>query len=158
MPLPPMDEIGPHPVAELRHVFMVDAVHLHRHLDQRVVSCNEPLAVQLEEYWNGYATRRGPRAYERNLLKLAWLLSGAAGDRVDVGMQQRADLVAEVLDLAWDLEGVDLEDVSEVEEAVRLQGADVAQGLGSVRDALIERLAELAEAAARAAETLRETA
>lgn len=158
MALPPIEGVDGHLVAELRHVFMVDAVHLHRHLELRVASCNAALAESLEEYWNGYATRRGPLSYERNLLKLAWLLSGAQGDHIQEQMQQRVDLLAAALDLAWQLEGADLEDISDVEETVRVSGANVAEDLPAVRDTLIGRLEELAQAAAEAAHALRESA
>lgn len=157
MALPPLEGVEGHLVAELRHVFMVDAVHLERYLDQRVASCNAQLADCLEEYWNGYATRRGLLAYERNLLKLAWLLSGARGDQIDAAAQERTDLVGEALDVAWLLEGGDLEDVSEVEEAMRFAGANAAELLPTVNEALIGRLDELTQIAAQAAQALRES-
>lgn len=55
---------------------MVDAVHLEAHTGARVLACTERLAESLEAHWNAYATRRGPVAYERNALKLAYLLAG----------------------------------------------------------------------------------
>jgi len=156
MPLPPDDGFDGYPVAELRHVFMIDAIHLERHLDERLLTCNEPLAAHLEEYWNGYAARRGPLAYERNLLKLAWLLSGA--EEVTEDNQAVADKIADVLDIGWRLEGGDLEDVSEAEEEVRFKGANAAERLDPVRKALSGRLREMAAGAEQAADALDATA
>ena len=156
MPLPPDDGFDGYPVAELRHVFMIDAIHLERHLDERLLTCNEPLAAHLEEYWNGYAARRGPLAYERNLLKLAWLLSGA--EEVTEDNQAVAGKIADVFDIGWRLEGGDLEDVSEAEEEVRFKGANAAERLDPVRRALSGRLREIAAGAEQAADALDATA
>jgi hypothetical protein len=122
----------------------------------RVLSSNEHLASVLEQYWNGYAARRGPLAYERNLLKLAWLLSGAPAGATAVAPEKEAitDAIADVLDLAWALEGEELEAVSDAEEAVRFRGAEAHAQTEPVRQALIERLQDIATAAERAAAAL----
>ncbi len=152
-PLPPEEAQGLTAlVAELRHVFMVDAKHLAAHLDSRLLSLAPATAESLEAHWAAYATRRGPLAYERNTLKLAFLLAGGAQPGEEE--QRSADAIAEVLDLTWLLEGKDLEDVSEAEEQVRLEGAQASALLPDLKLAIAARLHELSTLATQAAERL----
>ncbi len=137
-------------VAELRHVFAVGAKSLADHLDARVAALAD--AVALEEHWSAYAARRGPLAYERNTLKLASLLAG--GGQGGAGEEEVADSVAEVLDLSWRIEGIGLEQVSEAEERVRLDGVDAAELTPGLRANLAGDLRELSAAAERAADLL----
>ena len=136
-------------VVELRHCFMVEARVVKEYADARIAKPVLALAEELEARWNAYAARRGPRAYERNTLKLAALLAGGtqpAQEHEGVG-----DAVAAVLDAAWALEGSDLEDVSEVEEKVRLADGDAAELTPALLERLEARLRELAKLAGEAA-------
>lgn len=153
-PLPPSETLPPRAVAELRQCFMVDAVHVKAHADARILGCEAELAEGLEAQWNAYAARRGPVAYERNALKLAYLLAG--GKQPTASDEVVTDTIAEVLDCAWVLEGADLEDVSEAEEAVRLGDARAEDFTHELLDGLIARLRELSELAARSAAALAE--
>lgn len=65
-----------------------------------------------------------------------------------------ADAVAAALDLALLLEGSDLEEVSDAEEAVRLVGGDAAALTPPLVDRIIDHLRELAGRASEAAEEL----
>jgi hypothetical protein len=150
--LPAHKALPEHPVAELRQCFMIDAVHLKAHVRARVLACAEELAETLEARWSAYAARRGPVAYERNTLKLAYLLAG--GQAPAEADEAVSDTIAEVLDCAWALEGAGLEEVSASEEAVRLEGEDAARHSTQRLDDLIERLRVLSELAARSADTL----
>jgi hypothetical protein len=152
LPLPAHESLPAHPVAELRQCFMVDAIHLKAHTDARVLACTEELGETLEAHWTAYAARRGPVAYERNTLKLAYLLAG--GRQPEQADEEVADTIAEVLDCAWALEGAGLEDVSASEEAVRLDGADAARHAAERLDDIIDRLHELAELATQSAQAL----
>lgn len=152
MPLPAHEALPEHPVAELRQCFMVDAVHLKSHTDARVLACAEELGENLEAHWNAYAARRGPVAYERNTLKLAYLLAG--GQPPEEADEAVSDTIAEVLDSAWALEGAGLEAVSASEEAVRFDGGDATAHVAQRLDDLIARLREVAELAANAADAL----
>lgn len=150
--LPGHDQLPEHPVAELRQCFMVDAVRLSAHTDDRVLACSQELGETLEAQWNAYATRRGPIAYERNTLKLAYLLAG--GQQPDDAELEVTDTIAAVLDSAWALEGAGLEDVSASEEAVRFDGENAGQHAAQRLDDLIARLRELAVLATESADAL----
>jgi hypothetical protein len=152
LPLPGHEALPECPVAELRHCFMVDAVHLKGHTGDRVLACTEHLGESLEAQWNAYAARRGPLAYERNTLKLAYLLAG--GQQPEEADEQATDTIAAVLDCAWTLEGAGLEEVSASEEAVRFDGADAGEHAAQRLDDLIGRLRELAELATQSAVAL----
>lgn len=151
-PLPADDRFPAFSVAELGSCFMVDARDVKRHMGSRVASLGTPLAAELEVQWSAYATRRGPRAYGRNTLKLASLISGGGqpGDKE----LSAADALADALDLALLLEGSDLEDVSEADEAVRFADGDAATLTPPLLDRMVEHLRELAELATGAAEEL----
>jgi hypothetical protein len=151
-PLPPGERLPAFSVAELGNCFMVDARDIEKHTGSRIASLSGPLAEELEVHWNAYATRRGPRAYGRNTLKLASLLSG--GGQPGDDEQAAADAVADALDLALLIEGADLEDVSEAEEAVRLSGGDAGALTPPLVDRVIDHLRELAELANEAADQL----
>jgi hypothetical protein len=110
------------------------------------------LGEELEAHWSAYATRRGPRAYERNALKLAVLLSNGEPSEHAVAV---TDQLAGVLDCTWVLEGRDLEDISEAEEAVRhgeRQAADLTPALVRRVSGRLRELSALAMAAADALE------
>lgn len=151
-PLPANERLPAFSVAELGNCFMVDARDVKKHTAGRIASLSEPLAEELEVHWNAYATRRGPRAYGRNTLKLASLLLG--GGQPGDDEQAAADAVADTLDLALLIEGSDLEDVSEAEEAVRLSGADAGEVTPPLTGRLVEHLRELAQLATEAADQL----
>ena len=151
-PLVPDDRLPDNSVVELRHPFMVDARDIKDCAHGRIASLSPDLAEELEAHWNACAARRGPRAYDRNTLKLAVLLAG--GTQPEEEHEVVGDAVAAVLDSAWALEGSDLEDVSEAEEAVRLSGADPELLTPPLLERLEERLRELAEFARRAADAL----
>ncbi len=74
------------------------------HIGSRLASLGPDLAEELEVHWNGYATRRGPRAYGRNTLKLASLLSG--GRQPGEAEDKATDALAAALDLALVLEAL----------------------------------------------------
>lgn len=152
LPLPTHELLPTHPVAELRQCFMVDAVHLKAHTDARVLACTKDLGETIEAQWTAYAARRGPVAYERNTLKLAYLLAG--GRQPEQQDEEVTDTIAEVLDCAWALEGAGLEDVSASEEAVRLDGANAAEHAAQRLDDLVGRLRELAALATQSADAL----
>lgn len=151
-PLPADERLPEFSVAQLGNCFMVDARDVKAHAATRVASVSTPLAYELEIHWAGYATRRGPRAYGRNTLKLASLLSG--GGQPGEGEEGAANALAEALDIALLLEGSDLEDVSEAEEAVRFGDGDATVLTPPLLDRIVEHLRELAEVAARAADEL----
>ncbi|MCP9490678.1 MAG: hypothetical protein MSC31_12480 [Solirubrobacteraceae bacterium MAG38_C4-C5] len=151
-PLPADNRLPAFSVAEFANCFMVDARDVKKYAASRVASLTEPLVEELEVHWNAYATRRGPRAYGRNTLKLASLLSG--GGQPGENQERAADAVAAALDLALLLEGSDLEDVSDAEEAVRLVGGDAAALTPPLVDRIIDHLRELAELASEAAEEI----
>ena len=153
--LPPSDELPERAVVEVRQCFMVDAVHVKRHINTRVCACGPELAKELEAQWNAYAARRGPIAYERNALKLAYLLAG--GQQSAPADEAIADTVAATLDCAWALEGADLENVSEAEEAVRLGGEQAEAHMPQLRGDLIARLRELSKLAETSADALAST-
>jgi len=148
-PLPPDERLPVGSVAELGNCFMVDARDVKKHIGARIASLEVELAEELEVHWNAYAARRGPRAYTRNTFKLASLLSG--GGQPGVVQERAADAIADVLDCAWALEGSDLEDVSEAEEAVRLSGGDAATLTPPLATRLVDRLHELTQLAKAAA-------
>jgi len=152
LPLPAHVALPDCPVAELRQCFMVDAVHLKAHTDARVLACTEELGETLEAHWNAYAARRGPVAYERNTLKLAYLLAG--GQPPEEADEAVTDTIAEVLDCAWALEGAGLEAVSASEKAVRFDDEDAAAHAAQRLDDLVGRLRELSHLAADSADAL----
>ncbi|HEY5342362.1 MAG TPA: hypothetical protein VIJ66_01735 [Solirubrobacteraceae bacterium] len=151
-PLPDDERLSAGSVAEFGNCFMVDARDINEHVNRRVASLSQSLAVELEMHWGAYSTRRGPRAYERNTLKLAWLFSG--GGRPTAEAEKAADAIARALDLAFQLEGSDLEDVSAAEESVRLAGGNASELTPSLTKRLVDRLHELAQLANTAAEGL----
>jgi hypothetical protein len=151
-PLPVDERLPECRVAELGSCFMVDARDVKEHVHNRIVSLSAPLAEELEMHWSAYAARLGPRAYGRNTLKLASLLSG--GGKPGDDEQDLADAVADVLDLARFIEAQDLEDVSAAEEDVRLSGGDAAQLTPPLVENIIEHLRELSDQAAAAADCL----
>jgi hypothetical protein len=151
-PLPPDDRLPAGSVAELSSCFMVDARDIKKHVASRIASLNAPLSEELEMHWAAFAARLGPRAFGRNTLKLASVLSGGGEPG---GEEQSAALaLADVLDLAHFIEGKDLEDVSAAEESVRLSGGDAAQLTPPLVENIIEHLRELSDQAAAAAEGL----
>jgi len=150
--LPDDERLPQGSVAELRYSFMVEARVIKGHVDARIAKPVPSLAEDLEAHWNAYATRRGPRAYERNTLKLAALLAGGAQPGEDD--ETVGDAIAAVLDSSWGLEGSDLEDVSEVEEAVRLAGGDASALTPPLLERLEERLRDLAGLAGEAADAV----
>lgn len=154
MPLPPHDELGEYPVAELRNAFPVAAQDLVDQLNTRILACNLALEGQLEDYWGAYARRRGPLAYERNLLKLAWLLDGAPSGNPSEDTTNMTDAIAEVLDLAGAIEGNDLEDVSDADERVRFADADPTEETPKLVERIVGNLRDLALAATTAADEL----
>ncbi len=115
-PLPPandadgMDFQGG--IAELGRSFTVDVRDVGT--DDRIVSLDQPFSEQLEVAWNATAVRRGPLVVRRNALKLAELL--ARDGTVDEQEEIDAQLVADVLGIAWRIEGQALERVSEALE------------------------------------------
>jgi hypothetical protein len=154
LPLPGHATLPDYPVAELRQCFMADAIHLKAHTDARVLACTEGLAETLGAHWTAYAARRGPVAYERNTLKLAYLLAG--GQQPEEDDERVTDTIADVLDCAWALEGAGLEAVSAAEEAVRLDEEPAREHVAQRLDDLVARLRELSVLAARSAEALSE--
>lgn len=151
-PLLPDDRLPDFSVAELRHCFMVDARDVSEHTDARIASPTSGLAEELEVHWNAYATRRGPRAYERNVLKLGFLLAG--GTQPEEAQERVGDAIAEVLDCAWALESADLEAVSEAEELVRHADGDANQLTPDLVARLGDTLRRLAGLASDAADQL----
>jgi hypothetical protein len=151
-PLPDDERLPAGSVAEFSDCFMVDARDIKKHVDSRVASLSRPLVGELAVHWTAYSTRRGPRAYERNTLKLAWLLSG--GGRPTAEAENAADAIAGALDLAFELEGSDLEDVSAAEESVRLAGGNASELTPPLTKRLVDRLHELAQLANTAADEL----
>ena len=151
-PLPPDERLPDGSVAELACCFMADARDVKEHAAERAVSMRPALGEELEAHWSAYATRRGPRAYERNALKLAVLLSNGEPSEHAVAV---TDQLAGVLDCTWVLEGRDLEDISEAEEAVRhgeRQAADLTPALVRRVSGRLRELSALAMAAADALE------
>ncbi|MGH2714192.1 MAG: hypothetical protein ACRDM7_09980 [Thermoleophilaceae bacterium] len=151
-PLPPDDRLPQHSVVELRHSFMVEARAIKDYSGARIASLTPELAEELEAHWAAYATRRGPRAYERNTFKVAVLLAGS--EQPEEGDEMVGDAIAAVLDLAWVLEGADLEEVSDAEEAVRLMDGDPGELTPPLLERVERRLRDLAGAAQEAAEAV----
>jgi hypothetical protein len=149
-PLPPDDRLPQHSVVEFRHSFMVEARAIKDHSGARTASLTPELTEELEAHWAAYSTRRGPRAYERNTFKLAVLLAG--GERPEEADEMVGDAIAAVLDLAWSLEGSELEDVSDAEQAVRLMGDNPGELSPPLLERVEQRLRGLARAAQQAAE------
>lgn len=151
-PLPKDERVGIAMVAELSNCFMVDARDVKTHVGSRLASLSRGLAEELEVHWNGYATRRGPRAYGRNTLKLASLLAG--GGQPGEADENATDALAAALDLALVLESADLEDVSAAEAVVRFGEADPAEVTPPLVARIVEHLRELSELASAAADEL----
>jgi hypothetical protein len=151
-PLPDEERLPAGSLAEFGNCFMVDARDIKEHVDSRVASLGQSLAVELEIHWGAYSTRRGPRAYERNTLKLAWLLSG--GGQPTAEAENAADAIAGALDLGFELEGSDLEDVSAAEESVRLAGGNASELTPPLVEQIAGRLRQLADQATTAANEL----
>jgi hypothetical protein len=151
-PLPADKRLPEYSVIELDSCFMVDARDVKAHVDARIVSLSEPLAEALEVQWNAFATRRGPLAYERNTIKLASLLAG--GGQPQEKQQFAVDAIADALDLAYRIEGADLEAVSTAEEEVRLAAGSVEQLTPPLKAELVSHLRELASLATDAADKL----
>jgi hypothetical protein len=139
-------------VAEFGNCFMVDARDVKKHTGARIAGLRKQLAEELEVHWNGYATRRGPRAYSRNTLKLASLLSGGSQPRVHE--ERIANAITDVLDCAWALEDADLGDASEAEESVRLAGGNASELTPPLTKRLVDRLRDLSELAKTVADGL----
>lgn len=141
-----------HQVAELRHLFMVDARRLADHLERRIGTLGEEDAQNLEDHWSACALRRGPIAFERNAQKLAVLL--AEGGESTAGEERVADAIAEVLERALQIEAGDFEAVSNAVERIESEGIP-ARDLRPLLTAELElHLRELASAAAAAADEL----
>jgi hypothetical protein len=151
-PLPADRRLPEHTVAEMGGCFMVDARDVKNHADSRVLSLGEALAEELEVRWDAYATRRGPLAYGRNTLKLASLLSG--GGQPAAQQQAAADAIADTLDLAFFIEGSDLEAVSAAEEQARIFGGKPEVLAPPLTAAIVTHLRDLAALAAAAADRL----
>lgn len=86
--------------ADLSRCFMVDV----RDVDPaaRFAALSEQGAEELEVAWNAHAVRRGPLVAKRNAAKLAELL---AADGVAERHNEDTGLVAELLGVAWRIEG-----------------------------------------------------
>jgi hypothetical protein len=98
-PLSPCDAFEHGAVAELRHCFMVDVRDLSE--DDRITALDNEAAEDLEAAFAGYALRRGPLATERNVERLAELI---AAELDPAKLEGVAELIGEVLDVAWRLE------------------------------------------------------
>lgn len=135
---------------------------------QRDWSLDRGAQINLEAAWEAYAVRRGPRAVADNARKLGALLT-ADGDDVIAGdviagsapMEQGAvkvqSLVEEVLDIAWDIEGALLNDVSDTLELGTkgaLSEVEFKARTDARRTALRDAFATLRDASARAADSL----
>ena len=151
-PLPNDDRLAAWSVAELASCFLVDSRSVKAYASSRLFSLSPELSEELEVHWSAYAARRGPRAYERNAFKLAFLLAGGADP--EEAEEDLTDALAEVLDLALIIEATDLEAVSWAEEQVRLLGKDARQVTPRLVADLVEHLNELSRLAGTAAEAL----
>jgi hypothetical protein len=96
-------------IVDFRRVCMVDA----RDIDPktRVAALGDELAEDLEASLAAYAVRRGPNVVDRNVAKLAGLLTGAGID--EHAAEGSAARIADALGVAWRLEGGPLEDAAE---------------------------------------------
>jgi hypothetical protein len=106
----PLEAAGffPGGVVELRRAFMVDLRAIKP--EQRVARPDKGLAELLEVRWSAYSARRGPDVFNTNAHKLKSLLSRPSEPGVDE--EEAAARVAEVLSLAWRLEGGALEEAA----------------------------------------------
>lgn len=140
-------------IAELRLCFMVDARDVKVNLDARIATLSPAGADELAARWAAFATRRGPIAYEQSAAKLGHVLAARAG--VAVGDQHVAvgDEVARTLDLAWTLEGGDLEEVVD-RYAAHAVGELLPADTDAILDATVAKLRDLAAQATVAADAI----
>jgi hypothetical protein len=141
-----------HQVAELRHLFMVDARRLVEHLGRRIGTLGEEDAQNLEDHWGACSLRRGPIAFERNAQKLAVLLAG--GEESTAREERVADAIAEVLERALQIEAGDFEAVSDAVEKMEIEGISAGDLRPSITTELEQHLRQLAGAAGTAADEL----
>jgi hypothetical protein len=129
-------------VVELRRAFMVDLRAIQP--EQRVARPDPDLAELLEVRWSAYAARRGPDVFNRNAHKLKSLLSRPG--EPDADDEEAAARVADVLSVAWRLEGDSLEEAASAWD----KDYDAEPAIAE----LIEGLRTLEQAAAAAAAKL----
>ena len=161
-PLPPADGFAGG-VALFESLFAVGHDAVTASADHsRVARLDDDAVVDLEIRWNAYSTRRGPRTHADNARKLAVLLSadgdaaaldslldpesGVEPDSLDVAA---ANLVAQTLTAAWDIEGRVLNAMADALEA--------RERAEQSRDELTARLTELENLARTAQEALTAT-
>jgi hypothetical protein len=146
-PMPRLPDVLPAGIAELRRCFMVDSRAVAQHVDYRVASLGEVAAEALEIRWNAYSSRRGPLAAVRTAAKVAELLARKRGaDEADQAERDLGRKLAELLTLAWRLEGEDVAQAADAYDAEAPGEAELA--------ALVGRLQELATSASATAEAL----
>lgn len=86
-------------IAELRYAFMVDARAVN--VDHRILGLDDETAEDLEVALMAYALRRGPLATERNVERLAQIITQSNSS----DLERFAEMVGEVLNISWRLEG-----------------------------------------------------
>jgi hypothetical protein len=140
----PLDPTGffPGGIVELRRAFMADLRAIKP--EQRLARPDPALAELLEVRWSAYSARRGPDVFNTNAHKLKNVV--ARPDEPGVAEKEAAARVAEVLGLAWRLEGGPLEEAA----AAWDKGHDAEPAIA----ALVDGLRELEQAAASAATKL----
>lgn len=132
--------------------------------EYRLVALTDEAQVNLEVAWNAYAVRRGPLAVRDGARKLAALVTAGADsvalralddgpDTLPHEVQVAVDALQGALDIAWDLEGRRLNDVSDLHDKVRRDGADDTE-VAAECDSIEHALAELAAASGRARDLL----
>lgn len=142
-------------VAEMRSCFAVDARDVKAHMNARVAALTDAGAALVAARWTAHSCRRGPDAYLRSTGKLARLLAARVGAaEPEQAHLEAADATADALDVAWALEGGNLEDVVDRLPALHADGAPPAD-TDTVLDDIAERLDDLATAAAAAASAVR---
>lgn len=150
LPLEPHEAWPDGAVAEMRNCFAVDARDLKSELESRLATLTDAGAAEVAARWAAYTCRRGPDAYDRSTDKLAAVLAAMAdADGVQQPHLDAADATAEVLDIAWALEGGELEDLVDRFAALRTAGTVPVDSRAAL-DALVGRLDALAAAAAAA--------
>lgn len=101
-------------IVDLKRLFMVDVRDANPSF--RFASLSDEAAEDFAVNWAAYVTRHGPLPGLKNAEKLAVLLAGGRGNNLEAAHVTAAELISEIVNMAWRLEGDALELVSEAYE------------------------------------------
>lgn len=139
-PMLPCDVFPDGAIAELRYCFNVDVTEVN-HRD-RILAMDVEAAEDLEVAWCAYALRRGPLSTQRNVERLAAIVS----ERSDAAeIEGLAEAIGHAIDVGWLVEGR-LDTASEKPPLTAEAIDELSEALGSLERAAREAKQEIEKA------------